>query len=175
MPAGEATASVRKRCSLSASARPAAPRYGVWSPGAAAVLALGQRALGGALLGDVDHLGDEVLRRAVGAGDGGDAQLGEDVAAVRAQVALLALDDPARVGHELVDERTIGVALVGMRDVGHRSAVEVLDAAADHVGEGGVDAHEAPVEARDRDADRRVLERAAKARLGVAEALGCLA
>jgi hypothetical protein len=62
-----------------------------------------------------------------------------------------------------------------VRDVADRRAGELLHGAPDEARERRVDLDEAGVEAGDRDADRRVVERTAEAGLGVAQPLARLA
>ena len=117
-------------------------------------------------LGDVLHLAEEVQRRAVRAPHHAALQRRPDRRAVGVQVALLGLVDVDLAGDEPRHRVRVGV---GVGAVGHRAharALELVAGPAHERGERVVDAHEAAVDAGDRHADRRALERRAEAHLG---------
>ena len=139
-----------------------------------ALLALGQRVLGGAALADVGHLREEVLRPAVGVAHDGHVQRDPRLAAVGAQVALLGAVGVPLAGGERAHRLAVVVVVGGVGDVAHRHAGQLLGLAAQHRRQRVVDAHEAPVGAGDGHADGGVLEGALEALLGVAQRGGLL-
>jgi len=134
-----------------------------------ALLALGQRLLGGAALADVGHLGEEVLRPAVGVAHDGHVQGDPRLAAVGAHVALLGAVGVLLAAGQRADRLAVLLVVGGMGDVAHRDAGQLLGLAAEHGRQGVVDPDEAPVGARDGHADGGVLEGALEALLGVAQ------
>ena len=141
---------------------------------AEALLALGQGVLGGAALADVGHLREEVLRAAVGVAHHGHVQRDPRLGAVGAQVALLGAVGVLLAGGERAHRLAVGLVVGGVGDVAHRHARQLLGLAAQHRRQRVVDAHEAPVGARDGHADGGVLEGALEALLGVAQRRGLL-
>ena len=132
MPTGDATASVRKRSSLSASACSAARR----SP----MSAICERKYRGA---------PSALRTTV------TSQRDPRLAAVDAQIALLGAVGRQLAGRERAHRLVVALVVGGVGDVAHADPGELSRLAAQHRRQRAVDAHEAPVGAGDRHADRR--------------------
>ena len=139
-----------------------------------ALLALGQRPLGGAALADVGHLGEEVQGRAVGIAHDGHVERDPRLAAVDAQIALLGAVGRQLAGRERAHRLAVALVMGGVGDVAHADPGELSRLVAQHRRQRAVDAHEAPVGAGDRHPDAGVLEGALEALLGVAQRRGLL-